>query len=238
MNKNKVLTLINPKFLKGVAHRGLHNEKFSENSILAFKHAIDNDCAFELDVHLSKDKQLIVCHDSTLKRVTNKDGVIEELTLEEIKNKYQLSDGSKLPTLEEVLELNEEKVPMVIELKPYKKNYKELAKKVSLALKIVKDKRNVILISFYPQCLLPFKKEKYIRCLLLLYKRKYLYCLRHIFEGLDVEYTFFKNNKYQKVKKNKLILTRTINDEESLALAKKYADSPTFENLDLKSVRD
>ncbi len=238
MEKNKVLTLINPKFLKGIAHRGLHNEVYSENSILAFKNAIDNDFAFELDVHLSKDKKLIVCHDSTLKRVTGKEGIIEELTLEEIKNNYHLSDKTNIPTLDEVLELNEEKVPMVIELKPYKRNYKELAKKVVSTLNEIKDKRNVILISFYPQCLLPFKKEKYIRCLLLLYKRKYLYCLRHLFEGLDVEYTFFKDKKYKKMNKKRLVLTWTINNEESLELAKRFADSITFENLDVNRVKE
>ncbi len=236
MKKSTVLTLINPKFLKGVAHRGLHNDKLTENSVLSFDNAIKNDYAFELDVHLSKDKKLIVCHDSSLKRITNKDGIIEELTLDEIKNNYILGDGSKIPTLEEVLELNDERVPIVIELKPYKKNYKELSEKVISALKVIRDKRNIIIISFFPQCLIPFKKEKYIRCLLLLYKRRYLYLLRYLFEGLDIEYTIFKNKKFQKAKDKKLILTWTINSKESFDIAKNYADSLTFENLDLREM--
>lgn len=232
MKKSEVITLINPLFLKGVAHRGLHNKSYCENSILAFKNAVDNNLAFELDVHLSKDDELIVCHDSSLKRVTNKEGIIEELTLKEIKENYRLLDNTKIPTLKEVLEMNDEKVPIVIELKPYKKNYKKIAKKVSEELKNVKDKRNFILISFYPQTLTPFKKEKFIRCLLLLYKRKFLFVLRHFFEGLDVEYLLFKDKKYQNEHKKRLILTWTINDLEKLELVKNYVDSITFEDID------
>ena len=90
MNKNKFIEKINPLILNGVAHRGLHNEKYTENGINAFKWAIENNVAFELDVHLTKDKKIVVCHDDNLIRTTGKDGIIEELTLSEIKSNYQL----------------------------------------------------------------------------------------------------------------------------------------------------
>ena len=92
MKKADVLKRINPLFLKGIAHRGLHNEKYTENGMLAFKNAIDNNVSFELDVHLTKDNDLIVCHDSELKRTTGKEGIIEDLTVKEIKDKYKLLD--------------------------------------------------------------------------------------------------------------------------------------------------
>ena len=52
MNKNKLISKINPLFLKGIAHRGLHNNKYTENGLNAFKNALDYNVAIELDVHL------------------------------------------------------------------------------------------------------------------------------------------------------------------------------------------
>ena len=59
MKKEKVLKKINPLFLKGICHRGLHNDKFIENGMLAFKNALDNNMALELDIHLTKDNEFI-----------------------------------------------------------------------------------------------------------------------------------------------------------------------------------
>ena len=126
MKKQQVINNINPLVLKGIAHRGLWNEELTENGIPAFQNAIDHNVAFELDIHLTKDNQLLVCHDSELYRTTGKKGIIEDLTLAEIKENYRLHDGSSLPTLEEVLALTSERVPIIIELKAYQRNHKRL----------------------------------------------------------------------------------------------------------------
>ena len=44
-----------------IAHRGAHNieESIPENTLLAFKKAIENNYIIELDVHLTKDGQVI-----------------------------------------------------------------------------------------------------------------------------------------------------------------------------------
>ena len=96
MNKKKVLSKINPLFLTGIAHRGLHNEKFTENGMKAFENAIKKGVPIELDVHLTSDNELVVCHDEDLKRTTGKEGIIEHLTLKEIKDNYRLLDGGDL----------------------------------------------------------------------------------------------------------------------------------------------
>ena len=166
MKKSKVLAKLNPKFLDGIAHRGLWNDKYTENGINAFKNAIDHDVAFEFDIHLTKDNQLVVCHDENLKRTTGKNGIIEHLTLKEIKDNYRLLDGGDIPTLQEVFDLNNEQVPMVIELKVYKKNYKPLAKKAMEMFAQIKDKRNAMIISFDPRSLWPLRKSGFIRSLL------------------------------------------------------------------------
>ena len=52
------------------AHRGLHSEGIPENSMAAFKAALDHGYGIELDVHLLKDGNLAVIHDSLLNRTT------------------------------------------------------------------------------------------------------------------------------------------------------------------------
>ena len=105
MTKKKVLSKINPVFLEGIAHRGLHNGDFTENGLKAFENAINHGVAFEYDIHLTKDNELVVCHDESLKRTTGKEGIIEDLTLKEIKENYRLLDGGEIPTLQEVINL-------------------------------------------------------------------------------------------------------------------------------------
>ena len=84
MKKSKLIRKIDKRFLLGIAHRGLHDEVSTENGLDAFKKAIDKNTAFELDVHLSKDGKLIVCHDDNLVRTTSKEGIIEEAFVETI----------------------------------------------------------------------------------------------------------------------------------------------------------
>ena len=66
------------------AHRGYHdgNVAVPENSLPSFQAAIDAGYGIELDVHLLKDGNLAVIHDSSLKRTTGAEGKIEELTIE------------------------------------------------------------------------------------------------------------------------------------------------------------
>lgn len=235
MKKDQIIKNINPLFLKGVAHRGYHNETITENSLGAFKNAITNNFAFELDVHLTKDEKIIVSHDSSLKRTTGKEGIIEELTLKEIKDNYRLLNDEEVPTLEEVFELTKESVPIVVELKPYTKtkNYKVLALKVMKALKVIKDKKNIILISFYPQCLLHFKNSGFVRCLLVDRKNSRVYALRHFFEGVDLEWQLLEEEKYQKAKETKLVMCWTIESKEEYNKIKEFSDSVTFQHFDI-----
>ncbi|WP_225550149.1 glycerophosphodiester phosphodiesterase [Enterococcus sp. S22(2020)] len=99
---------------KIIAHRGSKGTN-PENTLIAFKEAVRVGAdGIELDVHLSKDKQLVVIHDETVDRTTNGSGFVADLTLAELK---QLDAGlwfkpfpveQKIPTLEEVLQLLEE----------------------------------------------------------------------------------------------------------------------------------
>ena len=66
-------------------HRGAKG-MYPENTLLSFKKAIDQGVdGLELDVHLTKDGEVVVIHDETLDRTTSGTGWIKDLTLAEIK---------------------------------------------------------------------------------------------------------------------------------------------------------
>ena len=238
MKKAKAISKINPVFLNGIAHRGLHNEKFTENGLNAFKNAIDHGVAFEFDIHLTKDEQLIVCHDEDLIRTTGKQGIIEDLTLQEIKDNYRLLDGGEIPTLQQVIDLNNEKVPMVIELKVFRKNYKPLARVAKLALKQIKDKRNVLIISFDPRSLWPFRKEGFIRSLLVAKSDEYTWFFRHTVESVDLDKKLFEEKRVRRYTKNHFTNIWTIEKEEEVDQYLPYIDTVTYQFIDPERVKN
>lgn len=100
------------------AHRGFHDKPvIPENSLPAFRRAIEHGFGAELDVHLLKDGTLAVFHDSDLRRCANADGQIEDLTLEELKQLRLEGTDEQIPTFDEVLALFESATPLIIELK-------------------------------------------------------------------------------------------------------------------------
>ena len=104
---------------KIIAHRGLHNDSIQENTIEAFKNAIKHNLPIELDIHILKDNTIVVYHDHNLKRLYKKDIPIKEL---DYKKLSKLTDN-EVPTLEDVLNLVNGKVPILIEIKKNVKKY-------------------------------------------------------------------------------------------------------------------
>ncbi len=114
------------------AHRGLHNagRGVPENSASAFRYALTGGFGVELDVHLSKDKRLVVIHDSDLKRLCGVEGKVEELEWAQLKELRLQGTEERIPLLEEVLPLFAGKTPLIIEVKVENGNYKELCYKL------------------------------------------------------------------------------------------------------------
>lgn len=238
MKKTKVISKINPVFLKGIAHRGLHDEKFTENGLLAFENAINHGVAFEFDIHLTKDNELVVCHDEDLKRTTGKEGIIEDLTLKEIRDNYRLLDGGVVPTLQEVFDLNQERVPMVIELKVFRKNYKPLAKRCIEAFKQIKDKRNAMIISFDPRSLWPLKHEGFIRSLLVAKSDEYTWFFRHTVESVDLEDVLFEESRVRRYAKKHFTNAWTIDSKERLEKVLPFVDTLTYQYIEPELVKN
>lgn len=149
------------------AHRGVHNNiDIPENSIKAFKQALKNNLNIELDIQLTKDNVLVVFHDSNLKRMTNIDKDLNELTYNKIKKLKLLNTNQTIPTLKEVLNIINGKVILDIEIKD--------TKKIDIVCKKLVDeltnyKGTFIIKSFNPKIVNWFKKHKpkYIRGLLI-----------------------------------------------------------------------
>lgn len=101
------------------AHRGFHSADhlIPENSIPAFKEALKRHLGIELDVHLTKDGQVVVFHDDDLKRMCHVDAVIEQMTYEELSQLPLGYTSEHMPLLTDVLSLVDGRVPLLIELK-------------------------------------------------------------------------------------------------------------------------
>lgn len=103
------------KILK-IGHRGAKGYE-PENTLVSFEKALQMGAdGIELDVHLSVDGHLIVIHDETVDRTTNGKGVVNQLTLQELKA-FRINDTYEIPTLEEVLDLVNQRCFVNIELK-------------------------------------------------------------------------------------------------------------------------
>ncbi len=140
-----------------IAHRGLHNEEFSENSVGAFKNAIENNYIIETDVHLIKTGEVIAFHDHNTKRMCKNNKRVCDLTIDDIKgDDYLLPDGSHIPLFSELLELAEGKVGIMLELKISPKVFgKKLEKSV---YSLIKGKESWVAVqAFDPRTIIWFK---------------------------------------------------------------------------------
>jgi len=141
------------------AHRGYHDKPaIPENSMAAFRRAVENGFGAELDVHLLADGGLAVFHDDKLIRTTGQEGFIEDLTLADLPN-YKLEGTEEtIPTLRQVLDLFEEKAPLIIELKAERGNSAALCAAVC---KELDSYRGVYCLeSFDPRCILWLRKNR------------------------------------------------------------------------------
>lgn len=86
-----------------IAHRGVHNAKFDENSMPGYKQAVKLGAYIETDVQTTQDLKFVMVHDATLNSTTNCEGRVQDMTLAEIKNQCR-TDGQNgsVPTFRQL----------------------------------------------------------------------------------------------------------------------------------------
>lgn len=102
-----------------IAHRGLTSKDIKENTLEAFRNAINNGYeGIELDIRKTKDNKIVVIHDKYINRTSNGSGNINKLLYKELlkynfgsKKKY-----SKIPLLKDIVK-NINNTNIFIELK-------------------------------------------------------------------------------------------------------------------------
>lgn len=119
------------------AHRGFSG-KYPENTMLAFEKAVEIGVdGIELDVHLTKDNEIVIIHDEDIKRTCDGEGLVKDMTLEELR-KFDASATFRgvygfcgIPTLREYFELVKD-TPIItnIELKTGVYEYPTIEKRV------------------------------------------------------------------------------------------------------------
>ncbi|HFI0394431.1 TPA: glycerophosphodiester phosphodiesterase family protein [Streptococcus suis] len=147
------------------AHRGFHDNAGAapENSLLAIQLAVEKGYGIEFDIRLSKDGQLVVFHDETLKRTSGIDRNIEELTYEDLLTYSLFNSQERIPLLSQVLLEVAGRVPLIVELKSEGMDVADLCRRTIAELDVYEGL--FMVESFNPLVVAYFRKHRptYIR---------------------------------------------------------------------------
>ena len=101
-----------------IAHRGASGRGLKpENTLLAFEQAIEIGVdVIEVDVRITGDGKLIVLHDPSLDRTTDRSGLVRDMPYDSV-FEANAGEGEKVPLLRDVLDLARNRVQVLIELK-------------------------------------------------------------------------------------------------------------------------
>ena len=225
-----------------IAHRGLHkNKMIPENSMLAFKAAIEKNYAIEFDINITKDNQIVVFHDDDLNRLCNKKENIEDESYDFLKDLNLYESNEKIPLLKELLDEVAGKIPLIIEikkhknigllenillemLKEYKGEYFICSFEKDILLWLEKNKPKEIRGLIFESLPIKFKKYEKIAFLYKYFKSKA--------DFISLEDKLIDSSIYDFCKKKKLdILVWTIKDKKSFQNIDKKVSAVIFENF-------
>ncbi len=230
-----------------IAHRG-YSGAYPENTMSAFKAALELGAqAIELDVHLSKDKQLIVTHDYVFGRTVQATKSVGDYTAEELKSfdagsfkniKFQ---NEKIPLLLDVLKLINNKCLLNIEIKTESLVDESAYSAMTLELlKVIKDygSDNLLFSSFNHEALKRLRKQSTNARIAVLDDRKegihFLDTARDIkAEAYNVALKRIDKETVLKIQKEFKVYAYTVKNEADLQLAKELAVDGIFaDNLE------
>lgn len=224
-----------------IAHRGIHNNlNIPENSIKAFKRALDKNIPIEIDIHLTKDNKLVVFHDKNLFRMTGVNKLIRKCNYNELKELRLLNTDQKIPLLEEVLNLVNNKVLIDIEVK----NDKRITTTVKKLINLLDNyKGPVIIQSFYLKYIFLIKQIRKNYTIGILVTNIKYFChqfidSKFVLEMVKPDFIAYNKNlvmcsKVKKIRAEGIpILAWTIRNKKEKETTFKYADSLISEYFD------
>lgn len=214
-------------FLKSsiIAHRGIYNNiTIFENTMESIMYAVKNNLIVEIDVRLTSDNELIVFHDEDAGRLIKLKDNINTLTYEDL----EYLSPYHIPTLKEVLENINSKVPIIIEVK---EDNKIIRNKIIEELKSYKG--NFAIQSFIYDAIKFYKKKKYIVGLLV-GKIKNRNLLK---EEINVDFINIKYDTIDRVEANKLkekyfLIGYTIEKREDVDIYIKVFNNLIIDNIE------
>lgn len=222
--------------LKGlyIAHRGIQNKNTIENTIPAFSMALEKRVPIELDLHILMDGNIVVFHDSNLKRLLEIDREISSYSYEELEKITFPNTKLHIPKFQEVLDLVHGKVPLVIEIKVTKiMKYSNYCKKIVSILEnypydFVVKSFDIRIVHWF------LKHTDYITGLLIANREGSFYDFlmqrKIIISGLNpdfisVDYHIVEKKMVQEFRKKHPVLAWTIKDNITLEKVKHMVDS-------------
>ena len=142
-----------------IAHRGAMGYA-PENTIFAFKMAIELGAnALELDLRQTKDCIPVVLHDATVDNTTNGNGDVKIFNFQDLQKLDAGSwfdikfSGEKIPALQEVIDVLNDSIILIIELKEGNETYPGIEERVVALVKENEIESRTILKSFDPNVL-------------------------------------------------------------------------------------
>lgn len=208
-----------------IAHRGIYNNiTIYENSLEAIMYAVKNNLIVEIDVRLTLDHEVVVFHDEDASRMLKLKDKINSLNKEEL----DYMSPYHIPTLKEVLESIDGKVPIVIEVK---EDNKVIRNKLIDVLKDYKGK--FVIQSFIYDIVRFFKKKNYIVGLLVGDKKN----IKYLTKNIDVDFFNIKYDAVDKIslnilKKNYYLIGYTLDNRASVEEYIKVFNNLVIDNIE------
>jgi glycerophosphoryl diester phosphodiesterase len=184
-----------------IIHRGIVNKNYKENCLESFRASFKKKFGIETDIHTTKDNEFVCFHDFTLRRIFKINKSIKNINYKDLKK-------FKIPLLNEVLELSNNKFPIFIEIKPLL-NKKLLSKLINETKKFKKcifisfkheNIQNLLKINSKVKVGLSFSNKDSVKSIL-------KYRLNKKIKYLILDKKFLDNKKVQLMSKEKYYYT-------------------------------
>ena len=185
-----------------IAHRALDNYKYKENTKDSVMSALSKSYikGIEIDVRMTKDNKIVLCHDSIINRTSNGSGIVEAMTLKKLR-KYNFGtkeNPCKITILKDILDILPNNKVLLIEIKCHSKE-ERFAKYFYKIIKDFLDKK--VYVMSFNKIIMEKLKSQYpsLKCGLLISKIINAKYLNNNFDFISISsFEAYKVKHYKK----------------------------------------